>query len=289
MFGPMTETLHTADGRSVLRMERHFRHPPEKVWRAITEPEHLGQWFPAAVTFPRGTPGTGDPITFTFPGEPADTASTGTVTAHDPPRLFAYTWNDELLHWELRADDPGGGCLLVFTHTFDDRPGAASFAAGWHTCIEALRLLLDGRPVEVDDVAVDLHEKFIVKFGLDAGTAETTADGWRVRFDRQFMHAPVDTVWAALGGADARIGLVPPPAFTTPRTGRGPVTGLAGPDRIEYETGGGRVRWELSPGPGGARLVLVHTGPPGPDADDARDTALNAWHDHISDLAKQFR
>ena len=33
------------DGRWRLRFTRTLEHPPEKVWRAITEPEHLAHWF----------------------------------------------------------------------------------------------------------------------------------------------------------------------------------------------------------------------------------------------------
>ena len=32
-----------------LRFVRHLAHPPEKVWRAITEPEHLKAWFPDTI------------------------------------------------------------------------------------------------------------------------------------------------------------------------------------------------------------------------------------------------
>jgi hypothetical protein len=30
--------------RAVVRFERHLPHPPTKVWRALTEPEHLAGW-----------------------------------------------------------------------------------------------------------------------------------------------------------------------------------------------------------------------------------------------------
>lgn len=45
----MNETLRLIDGRSVLRVERRFSHPPEKVWRALTESAHLAHWFPSDV------------------------------------------------------------------------------------------------------------------------------------------------------------------------------------------------------------------------------------------------
>jgi len=32
-----------------LRFTRSLPHPPEKVWRALTEPEHLDAWFPTTI------------------------------------------------------------------------------------------------------------------------------------------------------------------------------------------------------------------------------------------------
>ena len=41
--------LSQQEGRYQLRFERRLPHPPEKVWRALTEPHHLEAWFPAAI------------------------------------------------------------------------------------------------------------------------------------------------------------------------------------------------------------------------------------------------
>ncbi|WP_219417629.1 SRPBCC family protein [Pseudonocardia nigra] len=249
----MTERLESRDGRSVLHMERRLKHPPEKVWRAITEPARLAEWFPAAMT-PQLRKG--GAVDFGF-GDP------GTVTDLDPPRLFAFTWGDDHLRWELHPDG-GEGTLLVLVHTFADRAGAASFAAGWHTCIAALDLALDGRAGAdpgVDDVA--LHERYVAEFGLDAGTAETTPDGWRVRFERQLTR-PADVVWAALT-ADAAPGSVR--------------------DGHVLERDGGRVRWELREGTGhGARLVHTRTG-----VDGDPDAALDVGGTEIDALLARLR
>ena len=246
----MTESLQARDGRSVLRMERWLKHSPEKVWRAMTEPERLADWFPATVVPELRE---GGRVEFGFGDD-------GVVTDIEPPRLIAYTWGGDHLRWELHPD--GEGTRLVLLHTFDDRAGAASFGAGWHTCMVALDLALDGRPGAdpgVDDIA--LHERFVAQFGLDAGTVETGADGWRVRYERQLTR-PADGVWAAL--AD----LAPPDAST-----RGHVLEHAAEE-------GGAVRWELVAGTGhGARLVLTHTGAGGdPDA------ALDADRVRIAEL-----
>jgi len=65
----MTESLHSDAGRNVVRLERYLAHPPEKVWRALTEPAHLAQWFPAEVRLDLRP---GGRVTFTFPGAGPD-------------------------------------------------------------------------------------------------------------------------------------------------------------------------------------------------------------------------
>ena len=62
MYGTL-DTLQ--DGRSQLRFTRALAHPPEKVWAAITEPEHLAHWFPTTIDGERAA---GAPLRFTFPG-----------------------------------------------------------------------------------------------------------------------------------------------------------------------------------------------------------------------------
>ena len=66
----------------------------------------------------------------------------GQVIELDPPRLIVHTWGDDELRWELEPRDYG--CLLILTHTFDDRYKAARDAAGWHLCLDALSASLDG-------------------------------------------------------------------------------------------------------------------------------------------------
>jgi uncharacterized protein YndB with AHSA1/START domain len=219
-------TLSIVDGRAVLRMERRLGHPPEKVWRALTEPAHLNQWYPFQVTALELRAGG----RIAFDGGDGAIVE-GVVTELDPPRVLAFTQDasavleregDNHLRFELRPD--GDGCLLVFTHTFDDRPHAAANAAGWDVCFDALELVADGKPVEMPAGFVERHEAYVEAFGLDQGSAETTPDGWRVRFERQLMQQPVDKVWAALDAAGAEVGGPPPPASTTAevRPGRSP-------------------------------------------------------------------
>lgn len=245
------------DGRTVLHMERRLPHPPEKVWRAITEPEHLKHWFPAELTID------GDRIRY-------DWGPDGRVLELRPPRVFAHTWGEDELRWEIRPD--GEGSVLVLTHTFGDRFGAASFAAGWHTCLLALLASLDGRPVPGPGDTSRLHEDYVAILGLTAGEA---ADG-TVRLERQLTR-PAAQVWQALSGDLVTPGSPPPAPFTAEGVPAGPVT-RAEPGRLlEYACEPGTVRWELGEGTGhGARLIITHTG----------DVShLPAWRAHVEALA----
>jgi uncharacterized protein YndB with AHSA1/START domain len=294
----MNETLTTDGGRTVLRMERHLPHPVEKVWRALTEPSELGHWFPSKVELDL-TPG--GKVRFIELSDEYPSMD-GEITDLDPPRLIAYTWDTDHLRWELRPD--GDGCLLTLTHTFDDRYGAASFASGWTGCLDILDLRLDGELAGPDSPAgvppehvpqglegwAGLHERFVEEFGLADGTVRRTAEGWVLRFERQLVR-PVDAVWSLLtGGDEIAVGAVPPAAFTTDRIPAGPVVAVDAPALVDYRwpaqgDPAGRVRWELSAGAGGARLVVTHTIPTA--LDEYRPIALEAWKAHVADLARR--
>jgi quercetin dioxygenase-like cupin family protein len=76
-----------------------------------------------------------------------------------------YTWEGELLRWELRPD--GDGCLLVFTTTFDDRAKAARDATGWHFCLDNLEEALAGRKApDAKDRFAELSADYAARIGL---------------------------------------------------------------------------------------------------------------------------
>jgi hypothetical protein len=138
----MNANLETVDNRPALRFERRFDHPVERVWRAITEPDELEQWFPVGGGFE--------------------------ATETEPPRLLAGTWYGDELRFELRSD--GDGCVLVFTHAFDERAKSARDAAGWESCFLRLDALLAGEPLsEADSLRTwpDVHERYAERFGVD--------------------------------------------------------------------------------------------------------------------------
>jgi uncharacterized protein YndB with AHSA1/START domain len=293
----VNETLRTIDGRSVLRIERRLSHPPAKVWRAATEPAQLSRWFPAAVSYD-GELAVGVKVGFDD-GRGDGSSWDGVVTELDPPHGFGFTWEDDHIHIELSTEGDGC-CLLVLTHTFGDRAGAASFASGWERCLDALDQLVDGQTPEIVPPSDELHEDYVRRFHLTDGVVEDRADGWTVRFERQLTR-PAPTVWRVLTGAAPGGGDTPGPAVggTVPQQARaagvtpGVMTAVEAPTLLEYawkdgDREGGRVRWELGhEGTGhGARLVVLQTGPS--DLTEARSAALAAWAAPIDALATRL-
>ena len=145
-------TLTTVNDRPALRFERRFRQPIERVWRAISDPADMAQWFPSNV---EGDRRVGAELLFVDDeqraaareaGEPTRADGPmfrGSVVVHDPPNEFAFTWGGELLRFELTPD--GDGTRLVFTHVLSHPSVAARNGAGWHYCLSALDELLGSR------------------------------------------------------------------------------------------------------------------------------------------------
>jgi uncharacterized protein YndB with AHSA1/START domain len=134
-------TYETIDGRPAVRFERRYPQPVERVWRAVTEPEELAQWFPSTVELELRE---GGRMRFTFPGGEMPPTE-GSVTELDPPRRFGFTWGDEHLQIDLEPD--GDGCRLRFTHVLSTGEQASRDAAGWHVCLDRLAALLGGSHV----------------------------------------------------------------------------------------------------------------------------------------------
>ena len=98
---PADGTIEEVDGRYVLRFERRFRHPVEKVWDAITRPERITQWFGEGEVDLDLVEGgkfhfrtTGPPeLVEAIVAEAGEEALVAhdTVLRVDPPRLFEHT------------------------------------------------------------------------------------------------------------------------------------------------------------------------------------------------------
>ena len=275
----MDSTLRTEDGRQVLLLRRNLPHPPDKVWRAVTDPEHLAGWFPSAMTMKLGV---GETITFASEGPSPD--GEGVITELDEPRVFAFTWNNDAIRIELLP--AGGGCELSFTHTFDDRAAAASFVTGWEYCLDALTAALIGasRPEWSMERYAARHEELHARFDLLHGT---TGPGGTVRIERLYPYH--EGVWEQITeGAEPKPGDTPPLRSTNGYVPAGPVTetgSAEGADghMLAYASGTGEVRWHVRPVPQGTRVEITQTRPEDPA------TALAAWHTQLEVFGSHLR
>jgi uncharacterized protein YndB with AHSA1/START domain len=155
--------LEPAGDRWRLRFTRRLSHAPEKVWRAITEPEHLQAWFPQRIV--------GEWVvgaSLTFASEYGDFM--GEVRAFEPPSMLEFRWGTDTIRLEVKADAQGS--ILTLMDTFDELGKAARDAAGWHVCLDHLEQELDGttRSWKPGDRWQAVHPTYVERFGPEAAT-----------------------------------------------------------------------------------------------------------------------
>ena len=156
--------LDRGDDEVTLRFVRSLPHPPGKVWRALTEPEHLAAWFPTTI---EGELSAGSKLRFGFREAQAPPFD-GTMLAFDPPVLMELIWGDERLRFELTPD--GTGTLLTFTASFAELGRAARDSAGWHVCLDLLGYDLGdaAAPWTQHERWRAVHTEYVARFGPEA-------------------------------------------------------------------------------------------------------------------------
>ena len=141
--GPAEGAQVRKDGENwTLILVRELRHPPERVWQALTDPAHLREWAPFDADGSLGT--AGSTVTLTTVGAPTPQVSETRVTRADAPSVLEYNWGGGHLRWELEA--LGDGTRLKLWHDIDRR-FVSMGAAGWHICFDVLDHLLRGAPI----------------------------------------------------------------------------------------------------------------------------------------------
>ncbi len=140
--GPAAGAEVRKDGEKwTLILVRELRHPPERVWQALTEPAHLSEWAPFDADRNLGAVG---PVKLSTVGAPTQQSSETTVKRAEAPRLLEYNWGGNDLRWELES--LGRGTRLTLWHNIN-RGFISWGAAGWHICFDVLERLLAGEPI----------------------------------------------------------------------------------------------------------------------------------------------
>ncbi len=138
------------DGLAELRVQRRLAHPPETVWKALTDPSEMMDWMQATAATVDGRLGGQVDIE-------AHLHVTGTVLRWDPPRVFEHEFKlapsrllpageDAVLRYELEPD--GNGCLLTMTFMRLTPATVRAFSRGIHMGLERLARHLAARSVQ---------------------------------------------------------------------------------------------------------------------------------------------
>jgi uncharacterized protein YndB with AHSA1/START domain len=141
--------MATAKEKPSLTIVRKFKAAPEKVWRALTRPEALNQWFapsgdfkiPVAETDVR-VGGRYHVIMKSPDGEEHDVSGVYREVVENRKLAFTWAWKstserESLVTFELRAAD--GGTELTLRHEqFFDEEARDKHQQGWNGCLAQL-------------------------------------------------------------------------------------------------------------------------------------------------------
>src|SRR5437016_5501921 len=115
--GPASGARVEKDGEKwTLVVARNLAHPPAKVWKALTEPEHLRAWAPFDADRSLGSVGTAK---LTTVGAPKEHITESQIKRADAPKLLEMSWGGQEMKWEL--EPVGSGTRLTLWHNIDRR------------------------------------------------------------------------------------------------------------------------------------------------------------------------
>lgn len=147
---------------STVRFERMLPGPIERVWNYIVDSDKRRRWLCAGDI----GPGNGGHVDMLFHNEslsrqadievpekyrdmPSKMQFSGTVTHWDPPRSVSHTWDfddEESSEVTYELEEVGDRVRLVLTHRrLESGDTILSVSAGWHTHLDILADVLEGR------------------------------------------------------------------------------------------------------------------------------------------------
>jgi uncharacterized protein YndB with AHSA1/START domain len=167
--GPASGADVKKDGdKWTLVLVRELRHPPAKVWKALTEPEQLREWAPFDSDRSLAAVGTAK---LTTVGAPSPHVTETQVKRADAPRALEFTWGGQDVRWELESTGSGGTRLTLW-HAIN-RGFISMGAAGWHICLDVLDRHLAGQPigrtVGPDALKIDGFQRLNVEYAKQFG------------------------------------------------------------------------------------------------------------------------
>ena len=163
----MTLALEQTPAGPRLRLTRRLSHPPDKVWRALTEPDSLAAWFPDTIVVESWE--VGSRLRFEHERGLFDPFE-GEVLEVTPLRALEFSWGTDRLRFELEPD--GEGTQLTLLDTIDELGKAARDGAGWHVCLDQLEHHLSGTAPgwSTSDRWREVHPRYVEALGPEASS-----------------------------------------------------------------------------------------------------------------------
>jgi uncharacterized protein YndB with AHSA1/START domain len=143
MPGPASAQVRKEGDTWTLVLVRDLRHPPARVWQALTDPEQLRQWAPFDSDANLATPGVTAKLNTV--GAPQPFVSETKVKRAEPNKLLEFEWGGGNTRWELEATASGGTRLTLWANIAKNFISMG--AAGWHICLDVLERHLGGAPI----------------------------------------------------------------------------------------------------------------------------------------------
>lgn len=148
-------------GKDAVRFRRLLPGPIERVWEHLVDGDKRGRWLCSGDTgsavgekvemiFRNNdlTNAPDSPPPDTHRDMPDEVRFEGRITAFEPPRVFAHTWEFEDEHSEVRyeLEERGEKVLLTLTNTrLHSREMIVDVCGGWHAHLDIFEELLAGR------------------------------------------------------------------------------------------------------------------------------------------------
>jgi len=149
-FSPIGAVLMEGD-RATLVFRRRLHHAPEAVWKALTDPSELSNWYMTKAVIEGREGGSVDLI-----AGPSRLHVTGRILTWDPPKVLEHEWKvaprselpsgeNAIIRWELHRD--GEGTILHLEHRGLNKLTALGFAPGTHAFLDRLDSQLGKAPL----------------------------------------------------------------------------------------------------------------------------------------------
>jgi uncharacterized protein YndB with AHSA1/START domain len=151
----MIQSIITPD-RDAVVCEIDIAAPPERVFKAIADPEEVRRRTPELAAYEMDTRVGGRWFLEFRPEQPYHGLSVirheGVILELEPPRLLAYTWSAQfhsdpnmrtIVRWELTPTKTGTHVKLTHSGLAPDPAACKDYAGGWPGILEALKAAVE--------------------------------------------------------------------------------------------------------------------------------------------------